>query len=206
MGNEHCLGLRLLPNRERDAAGERRKSLAEAVGMVRRRRCGASIKPKLELGAELLSLLEANATLGYQFGLNGKFTYCETTTTAIHYQPALSQCWTTHARVAFVNAEVHGRVREIEGRFWWELKDPPAGESPLIVVECGVKESEGEAVRRKDEIIDQAPKTPSCAVYPGPPVTSPDPWDGMRIEPCCHPLGECDEQANPPCCGLYGGQ
>lgn len=164
----------------------------------------ASYQPKANLAAALAGVGEIGVTLGTQFGLNGNWSYTESSSYSVTYQPAQAQCWTTHARVLFVEARVVGTTTEIESRFWWQPKVP--ANAPAMTVDCGKRFGYGEAKRRHGNIVQHAPKTPQCEIWPGTPFANPDPWEGMRITPCCQPLPGCDADADPPCCGQTGGQ
>jgi hypothetical protein len=163
----------------------------------------AAYKPKVDLAVGLQEVLGVVGSLGAEFGLNGDYKYCETTDFTVQYAPAQSQCWHTYARIVWVNASVHGTVTAPTSRFYWRPKQPPG--AAQIVVDCGVSTSEGTAKEKRANIVQQAPKTPNCAVFPGTPLQDPDPWDGKHVEPCCHPVPWCDEKAVPACCALVGG-
>lgn len=163
----------------------------------------ASFNPKVELAAELLTALRGMVGLSTEYGMDGKWTYCETTTYEIAYAPLLTQCWEHHARVLWIEAEITGKVTEIQGRFWW--RDLVLLET--VTTTCGERHSTGEAKDRRSDVVQRPPKTPDCPYYPGTPYSNPDPWDGLRHTPCCRPDLSCDEIQHPiqPCCGIIGG-
>lgn len=164
----------------------------------------ASVQPKLQLGGSLLTLVEAQVSVGYSVGIDGNIKFCETTIYTVNYCPPQMQCFDTHARVKFIEGSVQGIVREIEGRFFWQPKNPP--NAPAIIVDCGVKTAEGVATARKSDEVQYTPKSPDCPDYPGPPIGNPDTWEGKRTTPC-RPTGVpgCHVIVGEPECGQYGG-
>ena len=114
-----------------------------------------------------------------------------------------SDCFNIKAREKWTTRKVSGSVIETEAIYYWDcfVNDPFNGiQLRTLTTKCNQKTGSGDANRVTDREV-QRPPWPVVCGGGDPPI--PDPYDGARIEACCHPICTEVPPDGKPCCGCY---
>lgn len=117
-------------------------------------------------------------------------------------QGAVSQCFNTATRFVVLSRDVSVKTYLGDTQYTWGCTDASGNLSEWHNY-CGlasIQYSTGQYTYGLEQ--QHAPTVEACG---GPPVASPDPWDGQRQTPCCPTAAPCPPDAKGRrCCMTYG--
>jgi hypothetical protein len=161
-----------------------------------------SVGGELTVEAKSSMLLKLLGELGVSVSVSAELQGCYTYSESIEFDVPGEQCFERHGRACVWKHE--GTITRTEAKyiFHWRVWDFAKGKVWNVALPCDVTRHGSLSAQVDGGVeIHDAPILEDCGS-----IVNEDIYDGMRANPCCRPMPECDPGVPPEqwCCGCKG--